>query len=117
LGSTTKQLKSKGVGVDPDEVETITDVKFDKDLVEIHLGGGGQGRRGSKHANKMGPGYKRAGGSRVNFRFEREITDSDIDPSNFLKFVGRVLDVSLIQAETEAAAFHPEFQQAIAEKT
>ena len=117
LGSMTKQLKSKGVGVDARETQTITDVKVDNDLVEIHLGGGGEGRRGAKHAAKMSGGAKRAGGSRVNFRFGREITDSDLDPNTFLNFMGRVLDVSLIEAEREAATFHPEFQQAIAEKT
>ena len=116
LGSMTKYLKSKGVGVDADEAQTITDVKIDKDVVEIHLGGGGEGRRGSKHANKIAPGYKRAGGSRVNFRFDREIADSDIDPKNFLKFMSRIMDVGAIQAETEAADYPEEFKQAIAEK-
>jgi hypothetical protein len=117
LGNMTKYLKSKGVGVDAQEAETITDLKIDKDVVEVHLGGGGEGRRGSKHANKVSPGYKRAGGSRVNFRFEREIADSDIDPKAFLQFMSRVLDVSQIQAESEAAEYPAEFKQAIAEKT
>lgn len=117
LGSMTKELKSKGVGVDAQEAQTITDVKFDKDVVEIHVGGGGEGRRGANHAAKISGGAKRAGGSRVNFRFERDITDSDLDPDTFLKFMGRILDISMIQAEREAAAFHPEFQQAIADKT
>lgn len=117
LGSMTKYLKSKGVGVDAEEAQTITDVKIDKDMVEVHLGGGGEGRRGSKHANKVSPGYKRAGGSRVNFRFEREIADSDLDPKNFLKFMSRILDVSGIEAEIEAADYPEEFKQAIAEKT
>src|SRR2546427_625287 len=74
LGALSKWLKSRGVGVDANEWETITDVKFDKDRVELHLGGG-EGRRGSKHAAKGTPGYKRAGGSRVNFRVARERTD------------------------------------------
>ena len=113
----TKYLKSKGVGVDANERATATDVKVDKDRVEIHLGGGGEGRRGSNHANKISPGYKRAGGSRINFRFQRELTDSDIDPQNFLKVMGRVLDVSEIQNQLSAKNFLPEYQQAIAENT
>lgn len=117
LGSMTKYLKSKGVGVDADEAQTITDVKIDKDEVEVHLGGGGEGRRGSNHANKIAPGYKRAGGSRVNFRYDRDIADSDIDPKNFLKFMSRIMDVGAIEAETEAAEYPDEFKQAIAEKT
>ena len=113
----TKYLKSKGVGVDANEWATITDVKMDRDRVEIHMGGGGEGRRGSGHANKVSPSYKRAGGSRVNFRFQRDITDSDLDPKNFLRLMGRVLDVSEIQNQLVAKNFSPEFQQAIAENT
>jgi hypothetical protein len=117
MRSLTKYLKSKGVGVDANEWATTTDVRVDKDRVEIHLGGGGEGRRGSSHANKVSPGYKRAGGSRVNFRFGRELTDSDIQPQNFLKAMARVLDVSEIQNQLAAKEFLPEFKQAIADNT
>jgi hypothetical protein len=117
MGSLSKYLKSKGVGVDANEWATTTDVRVDKDRVEIHLGGGGEGRRGSGHANKVSPGYKRAGGSRINFRFERTLTDSDIEPQNFLKVMGRVLDVSEIQNQVAAKDFPPELKQAIAQNT
>jgi hypothetical protein len=49
------------------EAVTITNVRFDSNMVEIHLSGGGEGRRGSNHANKADPAYMRAGGSRINF--------------------------------------------------
>ena len=117
MASLTKYLKSKGVGVDANEWATATDIKVDKDKVEVHLGGGGEGRRGSSHANKVGPGYKRAGGSRINFRYERELTDGDIEPQNFLGVMARVLDVSEIQNQLAAKDFPSEFQQAIAENT
>ncbi len=117
LGEMSKYLKSKGVGVDAEQEETITDVRFDKDRVEVHLGGGGEGRRGSGHAAKVNAGYKRAGGSRVNFRYEREMADSDLAPQAFLKFMSRILDVSQVQAQVEATQYSPEFTQAIAEKT
>src|SRR5438477_5331056 len=78
LGAMTKWLKDKGVGVDRDEWTTITNVKFDSESVEIHLGGGGEGRRGSNHANKVGGGYKRAGGSRINFRYQRDLHDREL---------------------------------------
>jgi hypothetical protein len=117
MGALTKYLKSKGVGVDANEWATTTDVKVDKDMVEIHLGGGGEGRRGSKHANKVSAGYKRAGGSRVNFRFGRELADNDIEPQNFLNAMGRVFDVSELKNNLDAGNFAPEFKQAIAEKT
>jgi len=117
MGAMTKYLKSKGVGVDANDSATITDVKVDKDKVEIHLGGGGEGRRGSNHANKVSPDYKRAGGSRINFRYERELTDSDIEPQNFLRVMAHVLNVSGIQNLLAAKDFPSEFQQAIAEST
>src|SRR5579863_4360831 len=97
LGEMTKWLKDKGVGVDRDEWTTITNVKFDADMIEIHLGGGGEGRRGSNHANKVGGGYKRAGGSRINFRYQRDLNDRDVDPELFLVFMSRVLDTSKIK--------------------
>ena len=117
MGSLTKYLKSKGVGVDANEWAIATDIRVDKDKVEIHLGGGGEGRRGSNHANKVDPGYKRAGGSRINFRYVRELTDSDIEPRNFLKAMARVLDVSEIQNQLAAKDFPSQFKQAIAENT
>jgi hypothetical protein len=116
LAEMSKYLKSKGVGVDAQQDETITDVRFDKDRVEVHLGGG-EGRRGSGHAAKVNAGYKRAGGSRVNFRYEREIADTDITPQDFLKFMSRILDVSQVQAQVEATQYPPEFMQAIGNET
>jgi hypothetical protein len=117
MASLTKYLKSKGVGVDANEWATATDIRVDNDRVEIHLGGGGEGRRGSGHANKVNAAYKRAGGSRINFRYERELTDGDIEPQNFLRVMARVLDVSEIQDQLAAKDFPAEFQQAIAENT
>ncbi len=117
LGAMSKELKSKGVGVEAEQWETITDVKVDGDHVEIHLGGGGEGRRGANHANKVGAGYLRAGGSRVNFRFMANVTDRDLQPEAFLNFMSRVLDVSKVKTQVEAKAFPPEIQTAIASKT
>jgi hypothetical protein len=117
LGAMSKELKSKGVGVEAEQWETITDVKVDGDRVEIHLGGGGEGRRGANHANKVGAAYLRAGGSRVNFRYNASVTDGDLRPDAFLNFMSRVLDVSKLQSEVSAKAFPPEIQAAIASKT
>jgi hypothetical protein len=111
-----KYLKSKGVGVPLGQEATITDVRFDNDRVEVHLGGGGEGRRGSNHAAKVSAGYERAGGSRVNFRYGRDCADGDITAQNFLKFMSRVLDVSQVQMQVEETQYPPEFKQAISEK-
>jgi hypothetical protein len=117
LGAMSKELKSKGVGVEAQQWETITDVKVDGDHVEIHLGGGGEGRRGANHANKVGAGYLRAGGSRVNFRYMTNVTDRDLQPEAFLNFMSRILDVSKLQSEESAKGYPTEIRTAIAAKT
>jgi hypothetical protein len=117
LKDLTKWLKERGVGVESDEVVTITDVKIGGDVVEIHLGGGGMGRRGSKHAQETTPGFKRAGGSRINFRYGRDLTDADLQPNAFLDFVGRVLDVGPIREEAAKRDLPPEVRRAIEAKT
>ncbi len=109
----TKWLKEKGVGVDTNQVVSITNVKIDDNKVEIHLGGGGQGRRGSKHAQATAPVYMRAGGSRINFRYGRDLTDADLEPRAFLAFMGRVLDVSEISQEASLREMPDEFRGAI----
>jgi hypothetical protein len=117
LGEMSKELKSKGVGVEAQQWETITDVKIDGDRIEIHLGGGGEGRRGANHANKVSASYMRAGGSRVNFRYATNLTDGDLQPDAILKFMARVLDVTKLQTEVSAKDFAPEIRSAIAAKT
>jgi hypothetical protein len=117
LGAMSKELKSKGVGVEAQQWETITDVKVDGDHVEIQMGGGGEGRRGANHAEKVGAGYLRAGGSRVNFRYAKNVTDQDLQAEPFLKFMARVLDVSKLQSEESAKAYPVEIRTAIAAKT
>ena len=87
------------------------DVKVDGDLVEIHLGGGGEGRRGADHAEKVGAGYLRAGGSRVNFRYMKKVTDNDLVPESFLNFMSRVLDVSKVPVGMAAKEFPAAIRQ------
>jgi hypothetical protein len=116
LKDLTKQLKERGVGVEANQVVTITDVKIDDDKIEIHLAGGGEGRRGSKHAQEEAPVYMRAGGSRVNFRYGRSLTDSDLEPEAFLAFMSRLLDVAQITQEVSLRAVPQEFHDAVEAK-
>ncbi len=116
LKELAKYLKEKGVGVERDEWVTITDVRVDSDRVEIHLGGGGEGRGASKNANKKGAGFKRAGGSRINFRYGRDLTDADIQVNAFLSLLGRVLDTTRIHDTLESQSLPPEFKDAIQAK-
>jgi len=111
-----KFLKDKGVGVERDEWVTVTDVKVDSDRVEIQLGGGGEGRGASKNAEKKGAGYKRAGGSRINFRYGRDLKDPDLALDNFLPLLERVLDMGKLHQNMEVQGLPPEFQEAIRAK-
>lgn len=113
LKELSKWLKDKGVGVEKAEDVIITDIKVDSDRIEVHLGGGGEGRRGSNHANKVGAAFKRAGGSRINFRYRSDVSDLDLKPEMFLKFMSRVLDVSEIEGQLDALQMAPEDRDAI----
>jgi len=113
LKELTKWLKEKGVGVEANEVVIITEVKIDGDKVEIHLSGGGEGRRGSKHAQQASPGFKRAGGSRINFCYGRSLTDADIAPEAFLKFMARVLEVKPLQDKLALRDVPPEVRRSV----
>ena len=116
LKEMSKYLKEKGVGVEREEWVTITDVKVDSDRIEVHLGGGGEGNGASKNAEKKGAGFKRAGGSRINFRYGRDLTDADLQIDNFLPILSRVLDVSKIRGVVIPSDIDPRFQDAIRSK-
>jgi len=111
-----KYLKEKGVGVERDESVTVTDVKVDSDRIEIQLGGGGEGNGASKNAEKKGAGFKRAGGSRINFRYGRDITDADLQLEAILPLLNRVLDTGKIGASLVLKDVDPEFQDAVRAK-
>ena len=109
-------LKDKGVGVEREEWVTVTDVKVDSDRIEVHLGGGGEGKSASKNAAEMGAGYKRAGGSRINFRYGRNVTDDDLQIEEILPLLNRVLDTGKIGASLALNDVDPEFQAAVRAK-
>jgi hypothetical protein len=116
LKELAKYLKEKGVGVERDDWSTITDVKVDSDRIEVHLGGGGEGSGASKNADKKGAGFKRAGGSRINFRYGRDLTDVDLKLDAFMPLLGRVLDTTKINNNLQVQGLPPEFQEAIRAK-
>jgi len=109
----SKFLKEKGVGVENDEWVTITGVKVESDRIEVQLGGGGEGKGASKNADKKGAGYKRAGGSRINFRYGRDLTEADVQVEAFLPLLGRVLDTGKIRGIAIPKDTPPKFQDAI----
>jgi len=109
----SKFLREKGVGVENGELVTITDIKVNNDRIEVQLGGGGEGKGASKNAGKKGAGYKRAGGSRINFRYGRDLTDADLQVEAFLPVLGRVLDTGKIRGIAIPKDTPPKFQEAI----
>jgi hypothetical protein len=111
-----KYLKDKGVGVERDEWVTVTDVKVDSDRIEVQLAGGGEGKSASKNAAEMGAGYKRAGGSRINFRYGRGVIDDDLKLDAILPLLNRVLDTGRIGAALVLKDIDPEFQDAVRAK-
>ena len=111
-----KYLKEKGVGVERDQWVTVTDVKVDSDRIEVQLGGGGEGKSASKNAAEMGAGYKRAGGSRINFRYGRSVSDEDLRLEAILPLINRVLDTGRIGATLVLRDVDPEFQEAVRAK-
>ncbi len=72
-----------------------------------------QGRRGSNHASKVGASYKRAGGSRLNLKYQKDINDADLAPQTILRFMSRLLDVSRIEQKLSEKDMPPELRNAI----
>ena len=106
-------LKDKGVGVERDAWVTITDVRVSGDRIEVQLSGGDAR---SSDAKKSDAGYKRPGGTRVNFRYGRGLTDADMQADAFLALLGRVLDTSRIRSVIIPQDTPPEMQAAIRSK-
>ncbi len=64
----------------------------------------------------MGAGYKRAGGSRINFRYGRSVTDDDLRLEAIVPLLNRVLDTSRIGASLVLKDVDPQFQEAVRAK-
>ena len=57
-----------------------------------------------------------APGSRINFRYGRDLTDADIQLDAFLPLLARVLDTGKIKDTMEVQSLAPEVQEAIRTK-
>lgn len=109
-----KRLEGKGIGLEPGEVATVTRMVIGNNVIELHMDGGGLGRRGSGHVNKQAPSRDRQGGSRINLRYGRKITESDLQLQNFLQFAGRLLDLKAVKFELAKKQLAPDMQKALA---
>jgi hypothetical protein len=118
----TRMIKDRGVGVEIDEKASVTNVKLKGDVIEIHLNGGGVGTLGDsfmmssakKAARDVGTG-KAPGGSRINLRFGRDITEDDIrDMDKLIAYLDPVVDASSLRQAAKKNAIPDEFKEAAA---
>jgi len=114
--SLAKCLRSKGVGVNANEWASATTVEVEYDRVEVYVMGGAEGRHGGRAVGAKAA-YQRAGGARINFVYNRQLYDSDLEPETFVRVMSRIFDVTQLQNQLAIAEFPLEFQQAIAENT
>lgn len=118
----TRMIKDHGVGIEVDEKASVTNVKLKGDLIEIHLNGGGAGTLGdvlmtssAKKAMREAGTGKAPGGSRINLRFDRDITDEDIrDLDRLVSYLEPVVDPSSLRQAAKRNAIPDEFKEAAA---
>jgi hypothetical protein len=118
----TRLIKDKGVGIEVDEKASVTNVKLKGDMIEIHLNGGGVGTLGDslfmgsakKEARNLGTG-KAPGGSRINLRFGRDITEEDLRQlDKLIEYLEPVVDSSSLRQAASRNAIPDEFKEAAA---
>jgi hypothetical protein len=118
----TRMIKDHGVGIEVDEKASVTNVKLKGNMIEIHLNGGGAGTLGDvlmtsdakKKAREAGTG-KAPGGSRINLRFGRDITEEDIrDLDRLVSYLEPVVDPSSLRQAALRNAIPDEFKEAAA---
>lgn len=118
----TRMIKDHGVGIEVDEKASVTNVKLKGDLIEIHLNGGGAGTLGdvfmtssAKKAMREAGTGKAPGGSRINLRFDRDITEEDIrDLDRLVSYLEPVVDPSSLRQAAKRNAIPDEFKEAAA---
>lgn len=118
----TRVIKDKGVGIEVDEKASVTNVKLKGNLIEIHLNGGGAGTLGdafmtseAKKAAREASTGKAPGGSRINLRFGRDITEEDIrDLDRLVSYLEPVVDPSSLRQAAKRNAIPDEFKEAAA---
>jgi hypothetical protein len=118
----TRLIKDHGVGIEVDEKASVTNVKLKGNMIEIHLNGGGAGTIGdvlmtssAKKAMREAGTGKAPGGSRINLRFGRDITEEDIrDLDRLVSYLEPVVDASSLRQAAKKNAIPDEFKEAAA---
>lgn len=117
----TRLIKSNGIGIEIDEKATVTDVKLKDKHIEIHLNGGGQGTFGdvllqSPFQMQNRTANKAAGGSRINLKFNRDITEEDISAIKLVEWLKPLVETSDIERAAAADDIPAEFKDAAEKK-
>jgi hypothetical protein len=120
----TRQIKDHGVGIEVGDRASVTDVKLKDKSLEIHLNGGGAGTfadslltSDAKKGRRESAGGKAPGGSRINLKFERPITQEDLkDIERLIAYFEPVVDTSTLQQAAKRQSIPEEFKDAAAKK-
>jgi len=116
----SRTIKDHGIGIDVDEAAVVTQVKLKGKDIEIHLNGGGFGTFGdlmksSQAELRAGGGGKRAGGSRINLRFGRDIRMEDLDAEKLADCLAPLVDIASLDRRAAFDDIPEEFRQAAEE--
>jgi hypothetical protein len=100
-----ESIADHGIGVEQAATASITDVKVKSKHIEIHLDGGGGVQKlatASVAHDKKTKTDKARRGSRINLRFERELTTDDVQGlDQLLSYLEPLVDPSLIRQEVK----------------
>lgn len=120
----TRQIKDHGVGIEIGDKASVTDLKLKEESIEVHLNGGGAGTFAdamltskAKKTLREGAGGKAPGGSRINLRFGRPITQDDLkNLEQLISYLEPVVDTTSLQQVAKRQLIPEEFKEAAAKK-
>jgi hypothetical protein len=101
----SESIADHGIGVGQAATVSITDVKLKGKYIEIHLDGGGGVQKlaaGSIAHDSKAKTDKSRRGSRINLRFDRQLTTDDVQSlDQLLTYLEPLVDPSLIRQEAK----------------
>jgi hypothetical protein len=98
-----ESIADKGIGVEQAATASITDIKLKSKSIEIHLDGGGavQVLAAASVTDNKDKSDKARRGSRINLRFDRQLTTDDVQALELLSYLEPLVDPSLIRQELQ----------------
>ncbi|MFC1537419.1 hypothetical protein ACFL4P_01180 [Gemmatimonadota bacterium] len=111
----TRTLKDKGIGIEIGSPATVTTVKLKDKDIEVHLNGGGHGTFMDRMISddKSGKsGGVQSGGSRINLKFDRDITEEDIVIEKLAGWLEPVVETGALAKDIALKNIPEEFKEA-----